>query len=226
MKNFNTNNVCLFLLIFCCIGNSFSQRNEKINLAKAFNKKELVLVNRTAQDFKDNTKEGIVLNENKGEGLVWLYGKAFSEGVIEIDLKGKDVFQKSFLGIAFHSQNDTVYEAVYFRPFNFHATDPVRKIHAVQYINHPKDTWKKLRDEKNGQFDKAIVKAPNPNDWFHVRIEITAAKVNVFVNNNPVPDLSVSRLSSYASGKIGLFTGDDSGGSFANLVIKRKKKNI
>jgi hypothetical protein len=223
MRNFKINSICLFLLFFGFVENSFSQRKEKINLATAFDNNELSLVNRTAHTFKEGTKQGIVLSENKGEGLVWLNNKTFSEGVVEIDLKGQDVFQKSFLGIAFHSQNDTVYEAVYFRPFNFHATDSVRKIHAVQYVSHPKDTWKKLREEKNGQFEKGIVNAPNPNEWFHVRIEITASTVSVFVNDNPIPDLSVPRLSSYTDEKIGLFAGDDSSGSFANLVIKRKK---
>lgn len=223
MINYKINSVCLVLLFFGCVQNSFSQRKEKINLATAFDNNELSFVNRTAHTFKEGVKQGIVLNENKGEGLVWLNDKTFSEGVVEIDLKGQDVFQKSFLGIAFHSQNDTVYEAVYFRPFNFQATDSVRKIHAVQYISHPKDTWKKLREEKNGQFEKGIVNAPNPNEWFHIMIEITATTVKVFVNDNPIPDLTVSRLSSYTDGKIGLFTGDDSGGSFANLVFKRKK---
>lgn len=223
MRNFNIKSVCLFLVFFGCLENSYSQRKEKINLATAFDNNELSLVNRSAQTFKNGSKQGIVLSESKGEGLVWINDKTFSEGIVEIDLKGQDVFQKSFLGIAFHSQNDTVYEAVYFRPFNFHATDLVRKIHAVQYVSHPKDTWKKLREEKNGQFEKGIVNAPNPDEWFHVRIEITATIVRVFVNDNPIPDLSVSRLSSYSDGKVGLFVGDDSGGSFANLVIKRKK---
>lgn len=223
MRNFNIKSVCLFLVFFGCLENSYSQRKEKINLATAFDNNELSLVNRSAQTFKNGSKQGIVLSESKGEGLVWINDKTFSEGIVEIDLKGQDVFQKSFLGIAFHSQNDTVYEAVYFRPFNFKATDSVRKIHAVQYVSHPKDTWKKLREEKNGQFEKGIVNAPNPDEWFHVRIEITATTVRVFVNDNPIPDLSVSRLSSYSDGKVGLFVGDDSGGSFANLVIKRKK---
>lgn len=223
MGNFKINSVCLFLLFFGCLENSFAQRKEKINLATAFDNNELSVVNRTAHSFKEGAKQGIVLSESKREGLVWLNDKTFSEGVVEIDLKGQNVFQKSFLGIAFHSQNDTVYEALYFRPFNFYATDPVRKIHAVQYVSHPKDTWKKLREEKNGQFEKGIVNAPNPNEWFHISIEITATTISVFVNDNRIPDLSVSRLSSYADGKIGLFVGDDSGGSFANLVIKRKK---
>gem|GEM_PF-6071604 len=30
-----------------------------------------------------------------------------------------------------------IYEAVYFRPFNFRSSDPVRKGHAVQYVANP-----------------------------------------------------------------------------------------
>ena len=34
-------------------------------------------------------------------GITWIKGSAFSEGVIEVDLRGKNVFQKSFPGIVF-----------------------------------------------------------------------------------------------------------------------------
>jgi len=43
----------------------------------------------------------------------------FKEGIIDIDLRGKDVFLQSFLGIAFDVTDNNHYEAVYFRPFNF-----------------------------------------------------------------------------------------------------------
>ncbi len=38
-------------------------------------------------------------------------------------MRGKNVFQKSFIGIAFHGQDDKTYDAVYCRPFNFIAKD-------------------------------------------------------------------------------------------------------
>src|ERR1700720_2159899 len=59
------------------------------------------------------------LNEAENLGIAWIAGQEFTYGVIELDVKGKDAFQQSFVGVAFHGLNDTTYEAVYFRPFNF-----------------------------------------------------------------------------------------------------------
>jgi len=44
------------------------------------------------------------------------------------------------VGIAFHGSDNKTLDAIYFRPFNFQSTDPVRKIHAVQYVSHPDNT--------------------------------------------------------------------------------------
>src|SRR5688572_21152277 len=78
------------------------------------------------------------ISEKKGvstDGIAWLKGVTFSEGTIELDLRGRDVLQKSFLGIAFHGIDTGTFDAIYFRPFNFRSEDPVRKIHAVQYVS-------------------------------------------------------------------------------------------
>jgi len=161
----------------------------------------------------------VKLDERLEEGLAKITDAFFTTGVIEVDLKGKDVLQRSFVGIAFHVQNDSTYEAIYFRPFNFHASDPVRKIHAVQYIAHPTYTWRKLRDERNGEFEKGIDNAPDPNGWFHTKIEITSQEVLVYVNGSITPSLKVTRLYSENSGGIALWAGDGSGGEYKNLTI-------
>lgn len=80
------------------------------------------------------------LDARAGDGGALLAGVALSEGVIDVDLRGKDVAQQSFLGIAFHVVDWTTYEAVYFRPFNFRSADAERRSHSVQYISHPADT--------------------------------------------------------------------------------------
>lgn len=212
----------LFLVVLLSVEASLAQ-TKKINLNMEVRKNRLSVLNRIVNPFVETKYKGLVINEKSGEGIVWLQNQKFSNGTIEIDLKGQDVFQKSFLGIAFHGQNDSIYEAVYFRPFNFHAKDSVRRIHAVQYIAHPDFTWEKLRKERNAEFEKAIPNAPNPNEWFHARIEISATEVTVFVEENPNPLLRVKRLSAFSDGKIGLFVGDNSGGKFANLKIIRFK---
>lgn len=215
--------ILLFLVFLLAIKTSSAQKVKKINLHTEINKNRLHITNRIASPLNDEKYQGLELNEQKGEGIVWLQDQNFSRGSIEIDVKGQDVFQKSFLGIAFHGQNDSIYEAVYFRPFNFYAQDSVRRIHAVQYIAHPKFSWEKLRKERNAEFEKAIPNAPDPNGWFHARIEISATEVAVFVEKNPNPVLKVKLLSSFSDGKVGLFVGDNSGGKFANLKIIRFK---
>lgn len=215
--------IVLFFVFLLAMQASFAQTAKKINLHTEIMKNRLHIINRIGTALNDGKYKGLELNEQQGEGIVWLQNQDFSQGSIEIDVKGQDVFQKSFLGITFHGQNDSVYEAIYFRPFNFHAKDSVRRIHAVQYIAHPEFTWEKLRKERNAEFEKAIPNAPNPNGWFHARIEISSTEVAVFVENNPNPVLQVKRLSSFSDGKIGLFVGDNSGGKFANLKIVKTK---
>ena len=48
----------------------------------------------------------------------------------------------------------------------FKLTDPVRHIHAVQYVSPPDYDWKRLREEQNGKFEKEINPAPSPKEWF------------------------------------------------------------
>lgn len=183
-------------------------------------KNKFVMVNRALE--VDRKAKSVKLDERLEEGLAKIQDIVLTTGIIEVDLKGKDVLQRSFVGMAFHIQNDSTYEAIYFRPFNFHASDPVRKIHAVQYIAHPTNTWRKLRDERNGEFEKGIDNAPDPNGWFHAKIEITLQEVLVYVNGSTTPSLKVSRLASENTGGIALWVGDGSGGEYKNLTIIAK----
>jgi hypothetical protein len=139
------------VLLFLC-GNLFAQKQEIYNLSSLQEKTKLEIMNRTIKIVKEEQINFVQLSEDKDEGLVWLPIKQFGNGIIEIEMRGKDVLQKSFIGIAFHGLNDSTYDAVYCRPFNFFAKDSVRKIHAIQYISHPQYTWKKLREERNGKF--------------------------------------------------------------------------
>src|SRR5438552_11999624 len=64
--------------------------------------------NRSISHGKD--AGSIHLNSHGGGGLAWMIGKKFKYGTIEFDAKGKDEYQASFVGIAFHGVNDTTYE--------------------------------------------------------------------------------------------------------------------
>ncbi|MDJ1501342.1 family 16 glycoside hydrolase [Xanthocytophaga agilis] len=198
-----------------------AQKTTSYDLALLLEQKKLTVYNRTAR-LSDNKKAVMLDEKDSSEGLVWLNGVSFSSGTIEIDLKGKDILQRSFLGVAFHGINDSTYDAVYFRPFNFHAKDSVRKIHAVQYISHPVYTWSKLREERNGIYEKAVISPPDPNGWFHARIEVVGETVQVYVNDIKTASLTIKKLNDRKDGKIGLWVGAGSGGEFKNLKIIRQ----
>jgi hypothetical protein len=159
------------------------------------------------------------LNEVDGAGIAWITGKRFTEGTIEIDIKGKDEFQRSFVGVAFHGLNDTTYEAIYFRPFNFRATDPVRKAHAVQYIANPNYDWPKLRADFPNKYEQPVSSDLDPNQWFHVKINVSGKKISVYVNDNNKPVLEVESLVNIPGKMIGLWVGNNSAGSWRNFKI-------
>lgn len=89
-------------------------------------------VNRKATVLVEGERRGIRFNEAEGQGLIWVPEVRFATGVIRVQVRGKDVFQRSFVGIAFNGDNGSKYELVYLRPFNFRAKDPVRRSHAIQ----------------------------------------------------------------------------------------------
>jgi hypothetical protein len=160
--------------------------------------------------------------DGQPSALVWLDGFQFTEGTIEFDAKGQSAPpQSNFLGVAFRVVDATTHDVVYFRPFNFRATDPERKIHAVQYVSHPAWPWPKLRAERNGQFEKGIEPAPDGDAWFHARIVVAKKKVSVFVNGAAAPSLVVDELSARPAGSVGLWC--QGVGTLANLKITPAK---
>jgi glyoxylase-like metal-dependent hydrolase (beta-lactamase superfamily II) len=154
-----------------------------------------------------------------GDGGVLLDGILLGEGVIEVELKGRDAAQQSFLGVAFHVVDWTTFDAVYFRPFNFRSADKERRSHSVQYVSHPAQTWQRLRSERPGQFEQAIDPPPDPNGWFRARIVLGGGRVEVYVDGAAKPSLSVEDLGAAKSGGVALFVGNGSDGAFAGLRI-------
>ena len=57
-------------------------------------------------------------------GLALVQNVTFSEGTLEIDLRGAGQQEASFLGLAFGVADAKTFEAVYFRPFRFAGDDP------------------------------------------------------------------------------------------------------
>jgi len=177
------------------------------------------VANRNATPSVREGHPAVHLDARDGDGFAWLIGSAFTEGRIDVDLRGANKPGQSFVGIAFRGVDDTTFDAVYFRPFNFKNPEIPRRARAVQYISHPQFTWEKLRADSPGQYEAAVSPVPDPDDWFHARIVVQGRQVSVFVNGAVTPSLVVNQLSDRRSGLIGLWAGNGSDGDFANLEI-------
>jgi len=177
------------------------------------------VLNRNLTSQKEGDRAVARLNARAGDGGALFDGVQLGAGVIEVDLRGKDVAQQSFLGVAFHVVDWTQYDAVYFRPFNFRAASQEQRSHSVQFISHPAYTWQRLRTERPGQFEKAIDPPPDPNGWFHARIVLANSKVEVYVNHATTPSLVVDDLGDAKSGGVALWAGNGSDGAYANLTV-------
>lgn len=198
-----------------------SQENSvKYDLSSMLGNNQLEVFNRKVSAVSEDDKSGISFSKSENDGVAWLKHVIFSNGSIEVDIKGSDQLQQSFVGVAFHGMDEKTFDVVYFRPFNFKTDDPVRKIHAVQYVSMPDYSWEVLREKFNGKYEKAVIPPPAPNEWFHVKITIKSPQVTVYVNGNQQACLTVDKLNNRASGKIGLWVGNNSDGEFANLQIE------
>jgi len=151
-------------------------------------------------------------------GLALVQQLKFSEGTLEIDLRGGGKQEASFLGLAFGVADAKTFEAVYFRPFRFTDDDPEARRHAVQYVSWPEYTWERLRKDKPGVYEAAIQPVPDPAGWFHARIEVTKQKVSVSIDGSAQPCLVVDRLG-HREGAVGLWV-DSMPAAFRNLRVE------
>jgi hypothetical protein len=179
----------------------------------------VTVYNRVATPLSDGARLGIRLDSAAENGVAWITGSDFRSGTIEADIRGKDVLQRSFVGIAFAGVNDSTYELVYLRPFNFRATDSTRHAHAIQYVADPDYPWPRLRREFPGRYEKPLTPAPDPNAWVRLRLVVTTSEVRAYVDGATTPSLVVGRLRPGARGRVGLWVGTQSDGDFANVRI-------
>ncbi len=180
------------------------------------------MINRNITIDKSHGKNIIHLDAAESAGIAWINNTNFTTGTIEFDVEGKDVMQQSFVGIAFHGTGDSAYDCIYFRPFNFNATDTARKNHSVQYISMPQYDWQYLREKFSGKYENVLTNSIDADSWFHAKIIVSVSSIEVFVNGNNKPSLTVKPLNNYSKGKIGFWVGNFSDGNFSNLIIKQQ----
>ncbi|WP_162996333.1 hypothetical protein [Mucilaginibacter celer] len=215
-----SNKILLTVLISMTLGSSIcysQQKKQSYDINNLFNQNKLIKAypRQTTTSLTDGSKQGLSL-----DGILWLKDVDFKTGIIDVDLRGRDVFQQSFLGIAFHGIDTTTHDVVYFRPFNFQATDTLRRKHAVQYMSSPDFPWDKLRKEHPLVYENEVNPAQQATAWFHARIVVGADDIVVYVDHADKPSLKVKKLNNRHNGLIGLWS---SGlpGDFANLVISQ-----
>ena len=207
----------LFFLIVLFTFDSCAPKVVLPDLAKARETKFWTVTNR---EITINNKE-VYLNAKDGGGMLYLNDLLFKNGKVDFDVKGKDELQKSFVGLVFHIQNDSTYDVVYFRPFNFKS--PGREQRSVQYISIPGNDWPELREKFPGKYENKVQPIPGPNEWFHATVEIKFPIIKVFVNHSPTPSLVIEQLNARTIGKIGFWVGNGSDGYFRNLKIQQAK---
>jgi hypothetical protein len=183
--------------------------------------RKLRVVNREVTKLQD--RNGVRLSLASGNGVAWVEGTDFQSGALEVDIRGRESMQQNYVGIAFHRKNDKTYEAVYLRPFNFRAQDPIHKQHAVQYISLPKFDFQDLRDEFPEEFENPVDASIVPTDWVKLRVVVEGSKVQIYVGPVEAVALEVRKLGQLDGGQVGLWVGNVSGGDFANLVITPTK---
>jgi hypothetical protein len=216
---------CLLMASVVAIGGAGTPQagaTQGIDLAAQLAAGKLRVVNREATKSADRPT-GVHMSENDGNGVAWVEGTDFAQGTIEIDIRGRDVLQRSFVGIAFHRKDDTTYEAVYLRPFNFRAEDPARHQHAVQYIAFPEYDWPRLRKEFPEEFENPVDASVSPTDWVPLKLVVKGNAIQIYVGAGSAPALEVRKLGQLDRGMIGLWTGNGSDGDFANLRITPMK---
>ncbi|MEN8116231.1 MAG: hypothetical protein ABFS16_04600 [Bacteroidota bacterium] len=199
----------------------FSQE-VKPDLAKITDKTVWKAHNRNVVTIIERSETIMRFDERQGDGLAIYHNLEFENGTIDFDVKGRNVPGRSFVGLAFHIQDEETFNAIYFRPFNFKNPDKIRSGHSVQYISHPEFTWRKLRTEFPEQFENPVKPVPNPEDFFHAKVVVDWPMVKVYVENAKVPSLEVKMKSTFKKGKIGFWAGNGSDGMYKNLVVIKK----
>jgi hypothetical protein len=220
MKKFFPGAILLAMLIAV---SAFAQKTTVLDVQKELKSNKIEVFNREMTPVNEPGHAGLRLSKDEGEGVAWIKDLDFSNGIIEFDVRGEDVKQHSFVGIAFHGKDNATFDAIYFRPFQFKAEDPELRSHSLQYISLPDFPWRTLREKFPHKFESAIDPSPDPNSWVRMKVIVEGATVSIYINGNKEPSLVVDKVTSLHSGRIGFYVADTSGGDFANLSVAHAK---
>ncbi len=204
--------------IFLLFGPS-SLAQDAIDLHAAAKAGAIEVYNRQLNTIDEPGHVGVQLSTDYSEGLAWLKGIEFAKGTIEFDVRGVNVEGHSFVGIAFHGANDSTFDAIYLRPFQFRKADEALRHRSIQYVSLPQHTWRVLRAASPGVYEGAVDPSIDPNGWVHMRVVVDGETITVFINEAKEPSLVVKKLTKLHTGRVGFYVADTSGGEFANIKI-------
>jgi hypothetical protein len=157
-------------------------------------------------------------------------GLDFHDGTIEVDVAASSLPDappnaRGFIGVAFHidaAGGSFACEGFYIRPSNGRAEEQVRRNRATQYFSYPGFDFDRLRREAPGQYESYTDLVVG--EWTHLRIEVSGATAQFYVNAAAQPALIVHDLKHGpdAHGTVGLFVGIGADGHFRNLSVHPK----
>jgi hypothetical protein len=139
-------------------------------------------------------------------GLISVKGSKLRDGVIDLDVATQP--GGLFAGVAFREESEANLEMVYLRPG---AND---NLEAMQYT--PRLNGDAIWQLLNTSHEKASAHFPR-DQWFHLRLVVSGRTCMAYVNDSPVPTMTVTNLRRGDSeGAIGLW-GLGGGAYFSNL---------
>jgi len=157
--------------------------------------------------------------------MATISGIDFHNGTIEADVAGAPhsgtrADFRGFIGISFRVQDSaTKFENMYLRPTNGRAEDQLRRNHSVQYESIPDFPWYRLRKESPGMYESYA--DLESGEWTHMKIVVSGAKAELYLNGAASPCLIVNDLKLGEShGQVALWAHWSTDAYFSNLSIE------
>jgi hypothetical protein len=154
--------------------------------------------------ISEETLRRVERTQRYAQGLVWIEGIDFSNGVIDAEIAGTLApgaggEARGFVGIAFRVQEGLeTYDAFYLRPTNGRADDQERRNHSAQYISLPDWPWSRLRKETPSKYEAYVDLVPGT--WTTIKIEVRGEQARLYVHDNEQPTLIVKDVKSGRNG--------------------------
>lgn len=205
------------LLAVVCLLFAKTVFSSEIDLQKFADEKRIHLFNREIKTDSENHPGTVYLTRMANDGLAWIDNLSLTNATIELEVRGANRPGQSFVGIAFHGQDNETFDAVYLRPFNFQ--NEQRKNNSLQYISMPKNDWRALRSQFPGKYESSLNPSPQPDSWVKLKLLIEGKSLSIYIDDLNTPELEVTLIGQHQNGKIGLWVGNNSDGEFRNLKI-------